>query len=505
MNKTILTFGSILSAVVLTACGGESVTGTTTTPPVIEAPNEPPVVAMALPDQAGQVGYDFSFDVTQGGTTFTDADGDTLALTAVFSEDIGFALRGNDITGFPNAKGDVDVTITATDPDGESVSESFSLSISIDQDAVRATFIDSVDLDAMFNYANQPVPDYIGPLLDNGNPVTDAGATLGRVLFYDRNLSIDNSVSCSSCHSQSIGFTDNLTVSPGVGGGVTRRHSMRIINSRFGHQPAEGQPTPTTSTQFWDQRAASHEDQATQPIRDPNEHGFAGEGGAPGFDDLIVKMETLPYYEELFRFAFLDPEITEEKMQLALAQFIKSIQSFDSRYDEGRAQVDDNGDPFPNFTPAENNGKALFAGRGTGLNCAACHQPPEFVIQTGPARGHNGVVGEANDPLEFDFTNTRSPSLRDMVTPDGIPNGQFMHDGSLLDLRDVLDHYSNIAEPAGEPQRTDFINSLDRRLRDGDTARQFNLTDAQKDELEAFLRTLSGEAVYTDERWSNPF
>ena len=276
---------------------------------------------------------------------------------------------------------------------------------------------------------------------------------------------------------------------------------MRLINGGFGHDGPGG----GASTLFWDQRASDHADQATKPIQDMNEHGFSGENGAPDFDDLIEKLEALDYYEELFRFVFLDPEITEERIGLALAQFGKSIQSFDSRYDEGLAAAGDINADFPNFTAEENRGKNHFRGQGTGLNCAACHQPPEFTIQTGANRGHNGVVGEANDMLAFDFTNTRSPSLRDIVRGDTAPNGPMMHDGSLPTLRDVMDHYSNIPTPGGEPTRTDFLATLDPRLRDGNQARQFNLTDAEKDALVAFMRTLSGTSVYTDPKWSDPF
>lgn len=331
--------------------------------------------------------------------------------------------------------------------------------------------------------------------------MTDAGATLGRILFYDVNLSIDNSLSCSTCHVQSLGFSELGTTSAGIGGGFTRRHSMRLINGGFGHDGNGGGAT----TLFWDQRAANHADQAVQPIQDPNEHGFSGQNGAPDFNDLITKLEALPYYEELFRFVYLDADITEARIGQALGQFGKSIQSFDTRYDAGRAQVGNDTDPFPNFTAQENQGKANFRGQGTGLNCNACHQAPEFTIQTGANRGHNGVVGEASDPFSFDFTNTRSPSLRDLVNNNGGLNGPMMHDGSLTSIRAVLDHYSNIPTPGSEPARTDFINTLDGRLRQGNAARQFNLTNAEKDAIEAFLRTMTGTNVYTDPKWSNPF
>lgn len=484
---------------ILTACGGEG--GSTTTPTTPTVVNIAPVVASAVADQSGQVGFDLSFDATQNGATFTDADGDTLSYSTTFSADIGLTATGGTISGTPNTSGDITVSVQASDPSGATTTDSFTLSIGVQQDAILAAFGANIDLLTLSNYAAQTVPDYIGPALVNGNPVTDVGATLGRVLFYDVNLSIDNSVSCASCHVQANGFSDLAVVSSGVGSGVTGRHSMRLINGGFAHDGNGG----GASTQFWDQRAATHEAQETQPIQDANEHGFSGQNGAPDFDDLITKMEGLAYYEELFRFNYLDANITEARIGEALAQFTKSIQSFDTRYDVGRAQVANDNDPFPNFTAQENQGKANFTGQDTGLNCAACHQAPEFTIQTGPNRGHNGVVGVAGDPMAFDFTNTRAPSLRDMVNATGTMNGPLMHDGSLPTLRAMLDHYSNIPTPGGEPARTDFLNALDGRLRQGNAARQFNLTDANKDAIEAFLRTLSGTDVYTDPKWSDPF
>lgn len=492
---------TIATAMTLAGCGGGSGGTSGATGGATNNANVAPTVANAVANQSANVGNDFSFDATQNGVTFTDSNGDALTIAVTFSADIGLSATGGSITGVPNRAGDITVTCTATDPSGLSATDSFVLSVGIDQDAILATFGANIDLEALANYANQPVPAYIGAALVNGNPVTDAGATLGRVLFYDVNLSIDNSVSCSSCHVQSNGFSDLAVVSGGVGGGVTGRHSMRLINGGFGHDGPGGGAT----TQFWDQRAATHEDQETQPIQDANEHGFSGQNGAPDFDDLIVKMQGLDYYDELFRFIFLDPNITEARIGQALAQFTKSIQSFDSKYDEGRAVTGNDNDPFPNFTAQENQGKNNFRGQGTGLNCAACHQPPEFTIQTGNNRGHNGVVGVASDPLSFDFTNTRAPSLRDLVSTNGTLNGPLMHDGSLPTIRGMLDHYSNIPTPGGEPARTDFLATLDGRLRQGNAARQFNLTNAEKADIEAFLRTLSGTTVYTDPKWSDPF
>lgn len=126
--------------------------------------------------------------------------------------------------------------------------------------------------------------------MEKGIPITDAGATLGRVLFYDKKLSVDNTLSCSSCHQQAFAFSDTAIVSKGIMNGVTKRHSMRLVNARFSAEKRF----------FWDERAETLEDQTTMPIKDHAELGFSGMDGRPTFQDLLKKLEALDYYQELF-------------------------------------------------------------------------------------------------------------------------------------------------------------------------------------------------------------
>lgn len=342
-----------------------------------------------------------------------------------------------------------------------------------------------LDLTRPANYANQSVPAYI--TRDNtpaDNPVTDLGATLGRVLFYDKRLSRNATVSCASCHHQERAFGDSATASAGVAG-VTGRHSMRLVNARFSDE----------SRFFWDERADSAEDQATMPIQDHVEMGFSGTDGDPAFSDLIDRLSEIEVYQVLFEAVHGDPAVTEERIGKSLAQFVRSIQSFDSRYDEGRSSTGSDASSFPNFTQQENDGKNLFVRPPNvgGAGCAGCHQPPEFSID--PASGNNGVVGVIAGGT--DTANTRAPSLRDLVAADGTPHGGFMHDASLATLQDVIDHYNAI--PAVVP-------GLDQRLaRPLDQPQQLNLTSTEKNAIEAFLKTLTGSNLYTDEKWSDPF
>lgn len=344
-----------------------------------------------------------------------------------------------------------------------------------------------------FNYANPNIPSYITKDNTGTNNITNATATLGRVLFYDKNLSDNKKVSCASCHKQSHGFSDSVIQSIGKDGGSTPRHSMRLINSRFSNEVRF----------FWDKRAISLEDQTTHPIKDHIEMGFGGENGDPTFDDLITRMESTTYYPQLFNNAFGSSNINEEKMQISLAQFVRSIQSFDSKFDNGLNAVGGNNinQDFPNFTAEENQGKRLFlrAPNIGGAGCVTCHQAPEFDID--PNTLNNGIIGVAGTTTEIDLTNIRSPSLRDLVRADGTPNGPFMHDGSLTTLLDVINHYNLIPV-------NNLNTNLDPRLQgpQGTAGNQsLNLTDDEKNTLVDFLKTLSGTDVYVNEKWSDPF
>ena len=342
-----------------------------------------------------------------------------------------------------------------------------------------------LDLTSLQNDAGQTVPTYIPRNnMPPGNVITDIGATLGRVLFYDKRLSRNDTVACASCHKQETGFSDTATASAGVSG-TTGRHSMRLINSRFA---AEGKF-------FWDERAINLETQTSQPIQDHVEMGFSGSSGDPVFADLVVKLAAIPEYRVLFTMAFGNSTITEGRLQRALAQFVRSIQSFDSKYDIGRAQVAADADPFPNYTNQENNGKSLYlrAPPQGGAGGAGCHRPPEFDID--PNSLNNGVIAAIGGGT--DLTNTRSPSLRDLVNPAGLLNGPLMHDGSFTSLAQVIIHYAAI--PA---DNTNLDNLL---RRPGGAVQTLNLTTQQRNDIAAFLRTLTGTAVYTDSRWSNPF
>jgi cytochrome c peroxidase len=344
-----------------------------------------------------------------------------------------------------------------------------------------------IDLAVLPNYAKQPRPANL--VLDNTpasilpgalpiNPITNTGATLGRLLFYDKRMSRNDTVSCSSCHQQDHAFSMPGIAGPGVGG-MTPRHPMRLINARFAE-----------SRFFWDDRAPTLENQSTQPIRNAIELGFSGTNGDPDFAAFLAKLSALPEYQLLFSAAFGSPGIDESRIQKALSQFIRSIQSFDSKYDAGSTLAE----PFSNFTDSEKRGRQIFNTPDWmgGANCFLCHQEPTFSNTS--AGGNNGVIAAIGGGT--DLTVMSSPTLRDLVNPSGQLNGPLMHNGSFTSIQQVIEHYNAI--PADSPNLSSF-------LKPNGSPQNLNLPQQSKLDLEAFLRTLSGTAVYTDPKYSNPF
>lgn len=362
------------------------------------------------------------------------------------------------------------------------------------QTEILKTFGGKIDLNHLYNYSGDAVPAYIRKDNHPAGKISDKTATLGRVLFYDKQLSADNSIACASCHRQEFAFGDTALVSKGVNGN-TARHSMRLVNARFSEE----------RNFFWDERASSLEMQSTMPIKDHAEMGFSGSNGDPSITDLIAKLKTLGYYRELFTFVFGDADITETRLQTALSEFVRSIQSFDSKYDAGRALAVNDGQPFSNFTMQENMGKNLFLTppvfngnserTSGGLGCAGCHRPPEFDIV--PNSGNNGITGRIGGGTP-DFSITRSPSLRDLVNLQGLPNGPMMHTGVIKDLRAAIGHYGNITAGPNNLQ-------LDPKLRPNNQGQKLQLTADEVNAVVAFLNTLSGTQVYSAAQWSNPF
>jgi len=343
-----------------------------------------------------------------------------------------------------------------------------------------------IDLNALYDYEGERIPSYVvHHNIPQHNPITNRGATLGRVLFYDKRLSLNYRVSCASCHKQEFAFGDTFRISGGAFG-PPLRHTMRIAYAGF----------KAEKYAFWDERAKSLEEQATVPIKDHLEMGFSSQYGRPGIDSLLRRMRQIEYYPILFEFAFGDTAITEERIQLALAQFVRSIYAFDSKYDSGRAMVASDTVDFPNFTATENHGKRLFMTlpKDGGAGCFRCHVPPEFGID--PHSKNNGIVGVIHGGHSIDTSVTNAPTLRNLFDLHGREIGPFMHDFSLKDLYEVIQHYMQVSSKPPVP-------NLDERLQGAENEIRLGKYDIEA--LIFFLRTLVSPTIYTAEKWSNPF
>ena len=343
----------------------------------------------------------------------------------------------------------------------------------------------TLDLSALANYANPALPPYYdGSVPDNtppGNAVTDRIATLGRVLFYDKRLSINNSIACASCHRQANGFDDPRRFSTGFSGAAfTTAHAMRLGNIRYYR----------TGTMFWDKRAASVEVQASQPITNAIEMGWDAPAG--GIAALITKMRGLSYYPDLFTFAFGDANISETRIQQALAQFERAMISSNSRWDTAYAQVFSAAAPnrnlnvtLPGLSDAENRGRQLFmtAPNAGGAGCVACHVPPSYAL----AANSDGNGLDAGETVIF-----KSPALKNI----GVSQA-FMHDGRFATLDQVVEHYNSGVQPGP---------ALDNRLRGpGGGPQRLGLSATDKGALVAFMQTLTDPVLNNDPKFSDPF
>lgn len=345
----------------------------------------------------------------------------------------------------------------------------------------------TIDVNRLDNYANPALPAYFDTTVaaldntPNNNAINDRVATLGRVLFYDKRLSVNDTTSCATCHQQASGFDDPKKFSTGFSGtAFTSAHAMRLGNIRY-YRPG---------TMFWDKRAASLEAQVSQPITHPVEMGFDASNG--GINALLTKLAASTYYPDLFTLAFGYAAITETRIQQALAQFTRSMISAASRWDTAYAQVFSATGPnrnlnvaLPGFSASEELGHQLFMtgpGQG-GAGCAACHQPPTFALAANSLS--NGL--DANETIIF-----KSPSLKNV----GLSKA-FMHDGRFSTLEQVIEHYNSGIQNGP---------ALDNRLKTpGGAPLRLNLTPNEKAALVAFLLTLNDNNLVTDAKFSNPF
>jgi cytochrome c peroxidase len=331
------------------------------------------------------------------------------------------------------------------------------------------------------------------------NPTTDAGATLGRVLFYDKKLSLNNSTACASCHKQEFAFTDNKRLSEGFTHGLTRRHSMNLTNIAYVETPGGGNggggggggAAAVGTGFFWDTRAATLEIQALMPIQDNTEMGMT-------LDSLTRRLSQIRYYQGLFTAAFGTSTVTSDRIAKALAQFMRSLISYRSKYDVG---VQTN---FQNFTAQEQRGRTIFNGQAG--NCTSCHgSRTQFVSDEANNNGLDavsttdlGLAEVTNNPR--DAGRFRVPSLRNIEL-----TAPYMHDGRILTLEDVVEHYNSGVQAHPNLSRQLRVNNGNNATNQPTVPRRLNLSQADKQALVAFLKTLTDTEFTRDARFANPF
>lgn len=332
---------------------------------------------------------------------------------------------------------------------------------------------------------NIKYPEYITTFV-NTNIDYDK-ATLGRVLFYDKSLSSDKSVSCASCHKQELAFSDDVAFSPGAEGKVTTRNSLAlgsVINFRlyYGSEVFTGIPF------FWDNSAATIQEQSQRTLANPNEMNMH-------ITQVHSRVNSIEYYKPLIKKAFNTEIATGDQILDAIAEFTNSITNYNTKFDNGVAKHYKNrfntnieGVNLQDFTALENKGKDVYL-----TNCAPCH---------GTVAGRPGKT-ESNNGLYMDYKDKgaavhaggsprfKVPTLRNVML-----TAPYMHDGSLATIDDVIEHYSkNIKNTVG----------LDPLLRSNNQALKMNLTEDDKSALKAFLSTMTDEKVISDVKFSDPF
>ena len=320
----------------------------------------------------------------------------------------------------------------------------------------------------------------------------DDEATLGRVLFYDPQLSVNNSVSCESCHKQSLAFADNVAFSLGFDNRRTTRNSMPIqnlINGAF-IDPFDpilpGSGFGFSSGLFWDGRGFNHSQSVLQPVVNHIEMGIRD------LDDLAEKLSSIEYYPELFNSAYGTEEITPERIGFAINGFIANIFSNDTRLDNMLMHGDSS-----MLSASELLGLDLFFNK---YDCNSCHQvqDPGGYIFAGTF-ANIGLESDYSDEglsavtsSELDNGKFKIPSLRNVTL-----TAPYMHDGRFETLEEVMGHYSTGIE--NHP-------NLDDRLKDeGGSPANFEISDQEVRAIISFLGTLTDYSMLTDERLSNPF
>lgn len=285
------------------------------------------------------------------------------------------------------------------------------------------------------------------------NPLTKEKVELGRILFFDKRLSMDNTIACASCHMAKKGFTDGMPVSTGIRGLKGGRSAPVSFNRVY------------SKAQFWDGRAATLEAQSVGPFTNPIEHGF------PSYDVMNAKMMKIPGYRKLFKQVFGDENITTERVGMAIASFQRTKLSGNSAVDKFDVGGDENA-----LSDSAKRGLELFRGKA---RCTRCHSGFNFTDE----KFHNLGIGWDTNTVDlgrYMLTNNaedigafKTPTLREIAR-----TAPYMHDGRFKTLEEVVNFYNQGG--VKNPHLDNTIIPLE-------------LTDEEKQDLVAMLKSLNGE------------
>jgi cytochrome c peroxidase len=320
------------------------------------------------------------------------------------------------------------------------------------------------------SFLNNPSNQIISPA---DNPLTIAGVELGRRLFYEPMLSANNTQSCATCHIQAYAFSDTAQFSIGIYGDKGTRNASPIFNLAY----QESKPADTIHRFFWDGSSINLERQSIVPIQSKIEM-------AADLKLVVNKLQLHPVYPGLFKRAFGTDSIQTYLIQKALAQFERSVISFNSKFDEFLSTRN-----FNVFTDAEKRGYILFYSENKpnelikGGDCFHCHGQEKTFFGTDFQFHNNGLQKQPTDSGLFRITNNyndigkfKTPSLRNLAF-----TAPYMHDGSKKTLKEVIDFYDSGAtlSPWVDP-------NISKHFPLG-----LQLTEEQKQDLISFILTMS--------------
>ena len=316
---------------------------------------------------------------------------------------------------------------------------------------------------------NLEIPSNFPPLeISKDNPITEEGVLLGRHLFWDTRLSGDNSISCANCHTPQNAFSDNNQYSIGINGDIGTRNSMVLQNLAWANDF------------FWDGRVLTLEEQILIPIMDSTEMDET-------WSNVMKKLKYDSKYNKMFYEAFgvKNPDSTHAAK--AIAQFLLTMISSNSKYDKVLRNE-------TVFTPEENAGFASF-NSFTGGDCFHCHGG---IMGTDFSYKNNGLdefpIDSARGKVTGDFTDNfkfKVPSIRNIEY-----SAPYMHDGRFNSLDEIINFYSIGVHP-----NSPNIDPLMEFSSQGGV----QLDPQERQELKAFLLTLSDPDFINNPEFSNPF